>query len=717
MSFTAALLLASAARGEDFNGTVLTPDRKPAKNATVLFFPYDKRNSTDPNYNPPTTRCDDSGAFAFKNVPAGGEILATADGYALAAVPSAAAAKQIVLHPRTDVTLTFKDPTGKPAAGIPVRALSIIVETRGEMLSEYLCLPRFASSPWAATTDANGSCVIPALPQGGQLELAIDDDHFANLTYRDRVLLTDSPKTQANPIQLAAAASLSGKITFASSAAPAPNIQVIAFSPASGGNAETTTAADGTYAFKQLQAGDYTVSVSPQAPIAQTFTAKAVQDLNLAAGASKTGVDLSLIPGVTLTGSVIAADDGSPVPGVQIGIYGPAHPQEAGTVLSVQSDASGHFTAHVPPGEQLVYVMSQTPADGFSRPSPDNKHITVSDGAPPPDIEFRLPRVLMSPLKGKVIDADGNPAAGATVFAASQQTQMFQNTPYATAADGSFSTMPMLRTGKIEIRAKFKDQATAKPIVITHISGDVTIQLQRNALASIAGRVIDAAGQPIKGAQIELITQTARFSTGTSLGASDANGQYKADGLWADTNYFIEANQSGYGMAETGIMHPQAGEAVAAHDLTLYKRDSSVAGVLLDADDKPLGGQQIFVNGPKTGYNNLLTDSAGKFTCTVVSGDRLTIFFRTGRGYSRQAAKAGDQNIILHAAPPRRPPPPTFAQPPAEASSSAPPTPSLYNPADAVTWTAWLYAAVLLVVGGAITVVANAIAALRRKPA
>ena len=230
-------------------------------------------------------------------------------------------------------------------------------------------------------------------------------------------------------------------------------------------------------------------------------------------------------------------------------------------------------------------------------------------------------------------------------------------------------------------------------------------------------------GQPVKGARIELITQTARFSTAADAGATDENGGFKADSLWPDSSYVIAATCNGYGRTTSSQLRLQPGQTTTAQDLTLYKRDSAVAGILLDGKNKPVVGQRIFVNGPRTGSNSLTTDNDGKFTCSVVSGDRLTVFYYVGRGYNRQSARAGDQNIVLHTAPPRVAPavPARAAAPAATPSagdtSTASPAAPEFNPADAVTWQGWLYAAVLLVVGGAITVIANAIAAMRRGPA
>jgi hypothetical protein len=722
----ASAVLCSHALGADFTGKIVNPDGKPAKNVTVYYFQYPRGGVAAPTArrDAPTTRSDDTGDFHFSQADGNGELVATADGFGFGMAQNANQQHPIEIHLTrgTDVTLTFTTADKKPAVGVAISLGQLYGPQVGGAMSNFW-VPEGFRSPWSATTDANGVCTFHGLVQGAQANFSVDDDRYASLTYRDQVVLASASKTQADPIQLFAAATISGKVTNSSTGAPAAGIVVDAETNESSPTS-ATTAADGTYTLKQLRPGQYIVALHPDSDLEKSWTAKAVENIPVPAGAAKTGIDLSLIPGVILSGSVVAADDGSPVAGVPLGIYGPAHPRDGNYVESVNTDAAGHFTARVPAGEQLVYIMSDTPADGFGRPSPDNKTVTIADGATA-SVDFRLPRVTMSPIKGKVVDPDGNPVGGATVYAASDQSPMFQNNPITANADGTFQTMPMIRAGRIEIRAKSGSMATPKAMIVTRSSpGDVVVQLEKDALGSIAGRVVDAQGLPIKGARIEIITQTPRFSFGSDAGATDENGNFKADSLWADSNYIIQVSCNGYGQASSSQLHLQPGQTTTPHDLTLFKRDSVVAGVLLDGNNNPVAGQRIFVNGPRTGYNNLTTDSQGKFNCTVVSGDRLTVFYYVGRGYNRQSAKAGDENIVLHTSPPRTAPPAPAAHvavatatPEVADTSSAPSAVSKFDPADAVTWQGWLYAIILLVVGGAVVVIANAIAGMRRDQA
>jgi hypothetical protein len=707
-------LLGSAALGADYTGRVLSPDGKPVKDATVYLFENSRSLAADlgARRDAPTTRCDDSGNFHFPLAnPNGGQFIAVAPGFGLGgATIDPYHPTPIRLARPTDVTLTFLTADNRPAAGVIISLQRTSSPQNTSGLSTRLWIRPGYNSPWSATTDADGVCIIPGLPQGAQAEFAVADERYAELSYRDRVILDTAAKTRADPIHLLPACTISGVVTYATTGKPAVGIVVVADSSESGFT-QAVTAADGSYIVKRLRLGQYEVAIFPDDELLKSWTAKAIENIAVSPGSAKSAVNLSLIPGVILTGTAVAADNGNPVPGVPLGICSPAYPRNSVFVQSVRTDANGVFTARVPPGEQFVYVASNTPADGFGRPSPDSKTVTIADGQTA-SVEFRLPRLLMAPVKGKVVDPDGNPVPGAAVTTSSDDMPMLRMA-ITTGADGTFQTMPMPRTGQLQIRARFQDLATSKALAVNRAShGDIVVQLEKNALASISGRVLDPQSQPIKGAQILLIIRTGRYAFGQNAGFTDEQGNYTVPSLWADAVYSVEALRDGYGQASTSDLRLQPGQTTAAHDLTLYKRDSSIAGVLLDADSKPVAGTQINLSGSRSGYSNVTTDGNGQFTCSVVSGDRLNISYNTPGGYRNRFASAGDQKIVLRTAPPKHAPPPPPA-PAADVAPSPPPPPLVFDPAAAITWNGWLYAAVLVVVGGIISVIANAIAYLQ----
>ena len=725
--------LASATFAADYTGKVLSSEGKPIKGATVYLFTF-PTDATAPTTrrDPATTQTDDAGDYRLPHADSSvGQVVATSSTFG----PGAAkigngGPSNIRLTLRTDVTLTFQTPDNKPAAGLPIDVARVgIPQVISNVFASWWIPPQY-NFPWSATTDANGRCILAGLPQGDQLEIAIDDDRYAPLDSNKRILLAASPKTQADPIHLMLASSISGKVVDGATGKPVSGIIVQAFSGGPG-YGRAVTGDDGSYVMTRLLPATYNVEASLSDDEQKKWTAKANEDVVANAGQVATDVNLTLIPGVILTGTVIAGDDGKPVPGVRVGDYGPANPRNrGGQALSTTTDANGTFSLHVPPGEQYVYVMSNTPAPGYGRPSPDNQTVTIADGSTG-TVEFRLPRVLMSSITGKVVDPDGNPVAGASVFVSSDLMPMFNRVAVTTNSDGVFQSLPMQRVGRIEIRAKFHDLATSKAVLISQSTGDIVIHLDKNALASISGRVVDPQGNGLDGAPITLDIRMPRESFGQDAGKTDGQGNFKIDSLWPDLGYVVIASRDGYGQSVTNQLHMQPGQDTHIPDLTLFKRDTSITGTLLDENDKPVVGKRVFIRGTKSGSTNINTDANGKFIWAVVSNDPLTIFYNLdGRGpYRRQTVHAGDQNILLHTAPPRpaAPAAPTHvevatAQPAAAASSdsqtSTPAPAVVYDPAAAATWNGWLYAAITLVICTFITGITSAIfAILKRKTA
>ncbi|MGD0461034.1 MAG: carboxypeptidase-like regulatory domain-containing protein [Tepidisphaeraceae bacterium] len=717
-------VLTSAAFGSDYTGKVLTPDGKPVKGATVYDVELNRPASAYTGADLPTTRSDDDGVFHFPNKDShGAEFIAVADGYGMSCEFNGRGPIQIRLWPRTDLTLTFLTAANKPAVNVRVSLQQIVMPIRMPegVLQRVLWLPEGSGSPLSATTDAGGVCVMPGLPRGGRLTLGLDDPRYAKLSPDDSVQLSGSAQTRAQPIHLQLAASISGRVGYESTTRPAAGVVVLA--RWNDGDIEhAVTGADGSYVLKRLRAGEYNICLNLGGSMQESWTAAANVNLAVAAGETKTNANFTLIPGVVLSGKVLSADDSKPIGGVPLGIYDLAHPRNGGLVQSISTDANGSFSIRVPPGEQNVYIMSDTPANGFGRPINDEKDITIPAGGTA-SIEFRLPRTIMASVKGKVVDPDGKPVANASVYLFSEEpTLRFNRNAITTGADGTFQTPPVMRSARIEIRARFQDMATGKSIVVHGgTSDEIVVQLQKNALGAITGRAVDQQGKPLKDARIELLYPVGRYRFGDDVATTDEKGNYKVDSLWADMTYTVEADHDGYGFAQSSDnLRAGAGQSTSVPDLTLYKRDSTVAGVLLDRDSKPVSGQRIYVRGPRSGSSNLTTDPSGKFQCAVVSNDRLTIYynFNTDR-LKQQTAKAGDLNVVLHTVPPVAAPPPVAPAPApvvvsASAAAPAPPAPApVFDPGDAITWTGWFWAVILVLAGGVVTIIVNAIGAIR----
>ncbi|HEY1922231.1 MAG TPA: carboxypeptidase regulatory-like domain-containing protein, partial [Tepidisphaeraceae bacterium] len=444
-------VLTSAALGADFAGKVQSPDGKPVNGATVYFVDLGGGAGASRAARAlPTTRTDEDGAFHFPRGDSNNvEFVAAADGFGGSSGRASGAAPTLIrLHPRTDLTVTLVDADKNPVMNLGVSVQEIVLPIQmPQGLGNNVWIPGKDQSPWSATTDKSGVCVIRGLPQGARVMLRFDDERYAELSFADLVALGASAGTRARPIQLQLAASISGRVFYESTNKPTAGVRV--HLRASDNQRDMVTGADGSYVFNRLRADQYDICVNLDGETQKSWTTEAGVRVVVAAGEARANVNFLLISGVVLSGKVLSADDSKPVAGVALGIFGPSHPRNGGMAQSVATDADGSFSVRVPPGGQNVDIISDSPANGFAKPLDDEKTVNIPAGGTA-SVEFRLPRSKLFSVKGKVVDPDGKPVANAEVSVYYvQRSNTFNENGIATGADGTFQTVPVAEVEEI----------------------------------------------------------------------------------------------------------------------------------------------------------------------------------------------------------------------------------------------------------------------------
>jgi beta-lactamase regulating signal transducer with metallopeptidase domain len=177
------------------------------------------------------------------------------------------------------------------------------------------------------------------------------------------------------------------------------------YRPTSNFGAAVRTDADGRFAFEGLSAATVNVIVAGQG--------ENHEDVNLVPGATSE-VTLELIRGVDVEGTVVAQGTGSPLAGAEVGVQGPCRPRTSAMVLTVTTDARGRYRFRLPSGESYFYISgspsgySRLPGEGSSRT------VTIPDAA----ASHEVPPIELATavtVRGRVLDANGAPIAGATV--------------------------------------------------------------------------------------------------------------------------------------------------------------------------------------------------------------------------------------------------------------------------------------------------------------
>jgi protocatechuate 3,4-dioxygenase beta subunit/peroxiredoxin len=626
-------------------GRVQGPDGKPVAGAAVTWVQREERET----HAVATVKTDGRGVFRFE--PAArlrrpdtrSQLLVKATGWGLTFqdVPEKTDDLEVTVAPATTARVTFLDPQGKP---VP-RLLVLLRFLSGEN-HLFAFLPQNLENRFTYHTDDEGTVTIPSLPQGWQLRLEVSDERFAQLTYENAVPLSKSPQTAAKPIRLQPGGSVRGRITYVSTGKPAAGVRVGAQGVgAEHGWGEAVTDTAGRYHMKQLAAGTYNIALDLKGELAAKWTARAHEKAYVGAGEHRQGLDFTLIKGALLQGKVTAADTGEPVAGAYVGIYGPAHPRSGAWVQSLSTGPDGTFRHRVPEGQQYLYVSG--PPAGFLPPPKRGHDLTVQDGATV-TMDFQLPRGPQAKsARGRVLGPDGSPVAGAEVLVASLDRLGGGGANLKTAADGTFTIEERYLSQPATLRARHGTQATPQGIVVSG-GQEVTLRLQKGTLASVSGRVTDAAGKPLRDAEVKLIEWAYDSGTEGARTRTDAQGRYAFPGLWTDMRYTVDATTEGFGHRYSQTVELRPGEALKVDDLALRKADRVLAGRVVSGTGDPVAGVELYLNGRESAQVSQVTDRDGRFRFEGLVDEEISLTARVSDDrWARKKAKAGSLDVVL----------------------------------------------------------------------
>lgn len=276
-------------------------------------------------------------------------------------------------------------PTGKPAAGLKVQTRVVMVRGANRGLKfAYFETP--LEDQLTSTTDASGAFLLKDMPDGAEVAVDVQDAAYAH----NEVRLTAHrvPDKTATDLKLQLGTAIQGRVTR--DGEPVGGVRVvaqqnhraIAFDGTmnSGGSARTDE--NGNYTVAKLPPSTYNVIVYPD----KDLTAAAHEAVKTVVEQPLQGMDFALTPGAVITG-VVRSEDGQPVKGVSVGLYGPANPRSSGSIQGRVTDNLGRFTFHTPAGDQHLYVAdSRYDMKGSDFPITDGETKTVNlDAIPSPE--------------------------------------------------------------------------------------------------------------------------------------------------------------------------------------------------------------------------------------------------------------------------------------------------------------------------------------------
>jgi protocatechuate 3,4-dioxygenase beta subunit len=349
---------------------------------------------------------------------------------------------------------------------------------------------------------------------------------------------------------------------------------------------------------------------------------------------------------------------GKPIAGIHIGLYGPAKPRIAASILGADTDAQGNYAIRTPPGKQYVYIaqaMGNSPRPHFEPDVFDGQTTIVNfDLSPDRSSTIRI--------NGTVLNPSGQPVAGADVTCDDPDSpEPFVSTESAiTDAGGHFQLRDVKAGSQIRVRSKDQTLATDAPISVLPQTHEITIRLSAGAQFMLIVKVTDVTGAVIPDASVQLTIMNGRFGEGEGQGHPvDANGVVSLESLWTDNRYFLDAQAPGYGVTQAKVDAPAlANPGRQTLTLVLKQATSVIAGIVVDAQGKPAPGVRVDINDSKTGARSTHTDSQGHFSFNVVDDARHVLVYLPHLGddqskpiYATANAGQTDVKLTLPAAP------------------------------------------------------------------
>lgn len=353
------------------------------------------------------------------------------------------------------------------------------------------------------------------------------------------------------------------------------------------GEAETDSGGD--FAIEEVEPGAGVLEVAAEG------WAEARVEVEVEPGQALDGVEIVLEPEAVLTGRV-TAQDGRPVPGAAIQV-GESEAGAGSPRLSTESGEEGRYRlAGLASGRRRVTAW----AEG---------HLPVSETVELEAGENHLDLTLPSgvEISGRVVDAAGEPVAGARVGARGLRPEAHPHEA-PSLADGSFA-VEVPAAGRYRLQADKPGFARAVyPQEVTVTGSPVSgIEIRLSSGGEVRGRVL--------GLSLEELARVRLFAT--SVQGSFAQGEVSPDGSYrvprlAAGDWRVEAHLLGTNRSAEGTVRLAPGQAEAVLDLELATGLTLTGRVLLDGTPRP--GLSVSAQGlERSSHGSDVTDGQGRF--------------------------------------------------------------------------------------------------------
>ncbi|MEN6549055.1 MAG: carboxypeptidase regulatory-like domain-containing protein [Armatimonadia bacterium] len=626
-----------AAEPLTITGTVVDAAGKPLPGAEVWLLQIESFGTDEPTTT--AVRADANGSFVFPNITAQVPppeigmltVVAYQAPLALGWIPlsdkTAGLQVRCLAASRVEGRVVGADGNGLKATIIPAYISPEQYEDDGP---RQLFLSKDLKDKFAVHCDATGHYALTCTPPHFRVDLEVSAAGYGRYT-------TDNAQPIAPVLELKAPGRAEVRVSCPDKPQSVSGLQVQVWGSNRGLTYFSTLKTDdrGQVALDELQPGTYSVVVAM--PATSPWQTRGAVDIKIIPEATAQA-EVRLEKAVLVTGRVLDRDTGEPVAGVAMwsSAYGMAPP-------SVATDGEGRYSLYLLPGEAQIYAAGM----GEEGPPPSVTVVVRDQGGSAPDLKVQ--RGLT--VEGLVVDKDGRPVVGATVY---RSSNLFARRRVQSGDGGKFALTHVGAADEVTVWAQCGDAIMPRELTFR---GDeapkpLTLVLTPTPPVRLRVKVVDQDGRAIAGVGVKAQWSHQPLGKTVDLGTTDANGVCVSESQVAFGSYQLRAKTDASDAASSAEWEAVAGNTHDFGVLRLTLAAGYLAGRIVDQDGKPVVGAAVFNSGDGPRRVTSVSDEQGHFRLSGLYPGRAFVFAdMAGFHFTGVCAPTGADDVVVHLTP------------------------------------------------------------------
>lgn len=507
-------------------------------------------------------------------------------------------------------------------------------------------IPQTHAYALSAASDADGCFHLPAVPDGSRQLLAQAPGYASRLT--DPL----ASGTKEIRITLDKGARVAGRITNVIDRTPVGGVRV----EASSGDywqefrfAESRP--DGTFVLEHMTTGTYDLHVEDEFYASPTGK----RPVHIDDTGFYSDYDFRVYPAGSIGGRVVTEDTNDGLEGVTVlAVYEQEKTAEivAGTgrfdkVAHTGPDGSFHLSGLLP-GRYAINVSgtSEYPGNRFAT----HARVHVPAGRTINDVQIAIPRGIA--IQGRVVDTGQSPVSGVALDFYDEIAWSDCATRAFSDAAGAFRAWIVPGTDSFFIRAAAQEKASrAIGPINTNDAANQGVEVRVQPKSEIAGRLLNASGQPLDGWRLFFDEAGLEYSRGLST-RTDEEGRFAVrvmpPGPYSIS--YMPPNSTIRYSEKIATVNSDPGGRIS--DLLIrLDVEPTISGIVTDPAGHPLGNVKVVAQGIAFGVAH--TNAKGEFEIIrLVDGNyKLTAILQGYSNATTTSIPAGSSHIRLRMQP------------------------------------------------------------------